>query len=185
MSYATTAPNVSQVDRNFQAQRSWRANLSLNAFLVPKMVRATVEGVYSLNLAQQSAMDLNFDASPRFTLPGEGDRPVFVNAASIVPATGALTMRDSRRDGTLGVVNALTSDMRSDSRQLIFTVFPAPGDALGRFTQWNAAYSFQRIRDRSRGFGGGTTAGNPLDVDWTRGALDAHHQITLSASTRV
>jgi hypothetical protein len=67
---------------------------------------------------------------------------------------------------------------------LIFTVFPAPGDALGRFTQWQAAYALQSIREQSRGFSG-TTAGNPLDIETSRGGLDVRHQVTLSFATRV
>ena len=81
-------------------------------------------------------------------------------------------------------MNAIKTDLRSHTRQLIFTVFPAPGDALGRFTQWQAAYALQDIREESRGFGG-TTGGNPLDVQRTRGSFDVRHQVTFSFATRV
>jgi hypothetical protein len=85
---------------------------------------------------------------------------------------------------SIGSVNAIKTDLRSHTRQLIFTVFPAPGDALGRFTQWQAAYALQDIREEARGFGG-TTGGNPLDVQRTRGSFDVRHQITFSFATRV
>jgi hypothetical protein len=143
-----------------------------------------VEGVYSLNLHQQAVTDLNFAPNTRFTLANEGNRPVFALPSSIVPASGALTNRDSRVDAAYGSVTALNTDLHSNTRQLVFTVFPAPGDALGRFTQWQAAYALTKIDEQSRGFGG-TTGGNPLDVETSRGALDTRHQVTLSFSTRV
>lgn len=182
--FTTTRPNVWMIDRGFAAQQSWRTNLALNAFLVPKLIRFTVEGIYSLNLHQQAPLDLNFTPNTRFTLANEGNRPVFVQPASIVPSTGALTNRDSRVDAAYGSVTSLNSDLHSTTRQLVFTVFPAPGDALGRFTQWQAAYALTRIDEQSRGFGG-TTGGNPLDVETSRGTLDTRHQVTLSFSTRV
>ena len=182
--FTTTRPNVWMIDRHFAAQQSWRSNLALNGFLVPKLIRVTVEGIYSLNLHQQAPLDLNFAPNTRFTLANEGSRPVFAQPSSIVPTTGALTNRDSRVDGAYGSVTSLNTDLHSNTRQLIFTVFPAPGDALGRFTQWQAAYALTKIDEQSRGFAG-TTAGNPLDVETSRGTLDSRHQVTLSFSTRV
>jgi len=172
------------IDDGFRPQRSWRANLALNTFVVPKLVRATVEGVYSLNLHQQSPLDLNFGAVERFSLPDEAARPVFVGPSSIVPATGALTSRDSRRDPQFATVTSLGSDLRSTTRQLVLTIFPAPGDQLGRFTHWQAAYVYQRVNEQTRGFNG-STDGDPLHVDWARGPLDVRHQFTVSVSTRV
>jgi hypothetical protein len=182
--FIATRPNVWMIDRHFAAQQSWRTNLALNAFLVPKLIRFTVEGVYSLNLHQQAVTDLNFAPNTRFALANEGNRPVFALPSSIVPVSGALTNRDSRVDAAYGSVTALNTDLHSNTRQLVFTVFPAPGDALGRFTQWQAAYALTKIDEQSRGFGG-TTGGNPLDVETSRGALDTRHQVTLSFSTRV
>ena len=182
--FVRTRPNVWMIDRAFAAQQSWRSNLALNSFLIPKLIRFTVEGVYSLNMHQQTPLDLNFVANQRFALSAEGNRPVYADPASIVTGTGALTNRDSRRDVTYGSVTSLKTDLHSTTRQLIFTIFPAPGDALGRFTQWQAAYALQSIREQSRGFGG-TTIGNPLDIEMTRGSLDVRHQITMSFATRV
>ena len=135
-------------------------------------MRFTLEGVYSLNLHQQTPLDLNFAPVTRFALASEDNRPIYAAASSIVPATGALTNHDSRLDAAFGSVNAIKTDLRSHTRQLIFTVFPAPGDALGRFTQWQAAYALQDIREEARGFGG-TTGGNPLDVQRTRGSFES------------
>ena len=181
--YVAPLRNLTLVDPAWTPQRSWRANLAINAFLIPKRVRATVEGVYSLSLGQQNLADLNFNGVPRFTLPDEGARPVFVAASSIVPSSGAVTPRDSRRDARFGAVSSITSDLRSEARQLLVTVVPAPGDQLGRFTDWKLAYTLQHVRDQSRGFSG-TTGGDPTSVEWGRASLDARHQVTASVSTR-
>jgi hypothetical protein len=182
--FSATRPNAWMIDRDFRAQRSWRSNLALNAFLVPKLIRFTVEGIYSINMHQQSPLDLNFAPNERFTVASEANRPVYAASSSVVPVSGAMTNHDSRLDAAFGGVTSLRTDLRSTSRQLIFTIFPAPGDQLGRFTQWQAAYALQSIREQSRGFGG-TTGGNPLDVETSRGSLDARHQITASFATRV
>lgn len=182
--FAATRSNVWMVDRDFAAQRSWRTNLALNTFLVPKLIRFTVEGIYSLNLHQQTPLDLNFAPTQRFALGAEDNRPVYAAATSVVSSTGAMTNRDSRLDAAYGSVTSLKTDLHSTSRQLIFTIFPAPGDQLGRFTQWQAAYALQSIQEQSRGFGG-TTSGNPLDIETSRGMLDARHQFTASFATRV
>jgi hypothetical protein len=182
--FVTTRPNVWMVDHGFAAQRSWRSNLALNSFLIPKLIRFTVEGVYSLNLNQQSPLDLNFAPAPRFALASEANRPVYALPSSIIAGSAAMTNHDSRLDAGYGSVTSLRTDLKSHTRQLIFTVFPAPGDALGRFTQWQAAYALQSMREQSRGFAG-TTASNPLSLETTRGSLDVRHQVTLSFATRV
>src|SRR5262249_55718435 len=58
------------------------------------------------------------------------------------------------------------------------------GDALGRFTQWQASYALQRMDEQSRGFAG-TTDGDPLAIANTRGTYDVRHQVTVSFATRI
>jgi len=86
--YVAPARSLTFIDRGWTPQRSWRANLALNAFLIPKRVRTTAEGVYSLGLGQQSARDLNFTGESPFTLPNEGGRPVYARVGSIDPLCG-------------------------------------------------------------------------------------------------
>jgi hypothetical protein len=182
---SSTHPNVWMVDSSFAAQRSWRGNLGFEGVLIPKRLGFWVGAIYSANLHQQAPLDLNFSAIPRFALAAEGGRPVFVNAGSIVPATGALTNRDSRLDSAFGSVTTLMTDLRSESRQFIVTLFPARGTNLGRFTYMNLSYVNQRVRDQARGFGG-TTAGNPLDVVRGRSVLDVRHQVNINIlATRI
>jgi hypothetical protein len=183
--FASMAPNVWLVDRRFAAQKSWRANLEIQGSLIPRRFAFRVGAIYSANLHQQAPLDLNFGPVERFALAAEGGRPVYANAGSIVPATGALNSRDSRLDPRFGGVTALMTDLRSESRQILVTIIPTPGTFLGRFWRFNLIYVNQRVRDQARGFGG-STAGNPLDVVWGRSAQDVRHQINLNVlSTRV
>lgn len=180
-SFVTTQPNVVAIDPGFQSQRSWRGNLSVQGPLISKWVVFQVEGIYSRNLHQQSPVDLNFSPGTVFFLNAEGARPVYALPSSIVPATGALTNRDSRRAAEFGSVMSLQSALVSDSRQVIVTLWPVtflPG------VTWNVSYVNQRLRDESRGFGG-STPGNPLVTEWGRSALDARHQVNGSLTMRV
>lgn len=183
--FASTAPNVWLLDRRFAAQKSWRGNLELEGILIPRRFAFQFGVIYSTSLHQQAPLDLNFVPVERFALAAEGDRPVYVNAGSIVPATGALTNRDSRLDPRFGSVTALMTDLRSESRQIVVVLFPQRGTLLGRFTRMNMSYVYRRVRDQARGFGG-TTAGNPLDVVWGRSAQDIRHQFNINTlATRV
>ena len=179
-SFASTQPNVFLIAPDFEAQRSWRGNLALSGPFFTKWVVVGVEGIYSRNLHQQSPFDLNFSGAQKFSLGDEGSRPVFAAPGSIVPATGAMTNADSRLDSQFGNVTELTSNLYSESRQVIFSLSPL--QFLPGFT-WNLNYVLQSVREQSRGFGG-TTAGNPLSVEWSRSSMDARHQINGSITLR-
>ena len=180
-SFVSTQPNVYLIAKDFAAQRSWRGNFAVQGPLVSKWLVLQVEGIVSNNLNQQSPLDLNFNPQQRFTLDAEGGRPVYAAATSIVPGTGAVTNRDSRRASQFSSVTELTSNLRSTSRQVIATLTPLT--FLPGFT-WNLSYVHQSVRDQARGFGA-ATAGNPLDIEWGRSPLDARHQINGSITLRV
>ena len=133
---------------------------------------AAVNGTYSLNLNQSGFVDLNLDPTPRFTLADEGGRPVFVDATSIVPATGAIAAHDGRRSPLFNHVTELRSDLSSVSRQL--TVQLSPLASSTRYT-WGVSYTLNSVRDRANGFA--STAGNPFAIDAARSAFDWRHQI--------
>lgn len=179
--FSSTQPNVYLIGPGYAAQRSWRGNFSLLGPTPSKWVVFQVEGIYSINLHQQAPLDLNFNPQQRFTLGAEGLRPVYAAPTSIVPVSGAVTNRDSRTFSQFGSVTELTSNLRSESKQLILTLSPL--QFLPGFT-WNLNYVHQWLREQGRGFGG-TTAGNPLDVEWTRSSMDARHQVNASITMRV
>jgi hypothetical protein len=179
-SFASTQPNVYLIAPDFAAQRSWRGNFAVSGPFLTKWVVVGVEGIYSRNLHQQSPLDLNFSGQPKFFLTGEESRPVYAAETSIVPATGAVTNRDSRAFSQFGSVTELTSNLVSESKQVIFSLTPL--QFLPGFT-WNVNYVLQSVREQSRGFGG-TTRGDPLTVEWSRSSMDARHQINASITLR-
>jgi hypothetical protein len=175
--YSSTVPPVSLFAEDYIPQRSWRANLQWNAPILNNRFRMTTGGTYSLNLNQQDQIDLNFNRVARFTLPGEGNRPVFVNSTSIVPTTGAILATDARVTPDFANVTNYMSDLKSHTTQLSFGLSPV---AFNSAFQWNATYVWQKIVDETRGFGGGNTASDPYLIQWARGDRDARHQITYN-----
>src|SRR5206468_8114804 len=93
--FSSTVPNVSLVAPDYIPQRSWRAILNWNMPVLNNRFRLSSGATYSLNLNQQSQIDLNFDRLAQFNLPLEG-RPVFVRPTSIFPTTGSILSRDAR-----------------------------------------------------------------------------------------
>jgi hypothetical protein len=174
--FANSAPNITLFARDYAAPRSLRSNLSWNGPVLSNRFSAQVEATYSRNLNQQSAVDLNFDPSQRFALAEESSRPVFVQPTSIDPVTGAIASRSARVSPLYSRVSELRSDLRSESRQVSLRLSPV------RFStnfNWSASYVYSNVRERVRGFGG-STAGNPLALEWARSPFDSRHQVTYN-----
>ncbi len=157
-------------------QRSWRGNLNWNLPILGNRLRMTSAFTYSLNLNQQSTIDLNFNQLPRFTLSSE-NRPVYVNPGSIIPTTGAILSSDARVTQSYAQVTDYLSDLKSHTTQVQLGFSPV---AFNSAFQWSATYVWQKIVDETRGFSGGNTAGDPYDIQWARGDRDARHQITYN-----
>ncbi len=173
--FADAAPNVLLFDRSWSMARSWRSNLAWSS--VFKRFNYTLEGLYSLNLNQPGVYDLNFSNAPRFTLADEA-RPVFVPAASVVASTGLVSAPDARVARDYGRVVSVRGDGRSVSKQATLTV--SPNLVGGGFSNFYVAagYTLSSIRALQRGFDA-TTFGSPAERVWTRGDLDARHQLLL------
>ncbi len=167
--FSNAAPNVTLFAPDFRPQQSVRSNLSWNGGVLGGRFSLGVEGTYSVNLHQQRTLDLNFDPTTRFTLAGEG-RPVFVQPASIVPATGSVASRDARVSQAFASVGELRSDLESRTAQLSVRLSPVQRGP-GRFG-WNASYTYSHVREQVSGFS--STAGNPLEVEWARSAQGPH-----------
>ena len=174
--FANSAPNITLFARDYAAPRSVRSNLSWNGPVLSNRFSAQIEATYSLNVNQQSTVDLNFDPSQRFALVDESSRPVFVQPTSIDQVTGAIASRDARVSPLYSRVSELRSDLRSESRQVSLRLSPV------RFSanfNWSASYVYSNVRERVRGFGG-STAGNPLALEWARSPFDSRHQVTYN-----
>ena len=173
--FSSNAPNVTLFSKDFQERTSVRGNLQWNGPILNNRFGFTVEGTYGVNFHQSSFVDLNFLPTTRFTLANEHGRPVFVNQSSIVAATGAIASRDARVSQQFARVSELRSDLRSESKQVRMSLSPAN---FSSNLTWSASYVLADNREQVRGFA--STVGNPLDVEWTRGAFDSRHQVTYS-----
>jgi len=102
---------------------------------------------------------------------------VFVNAASIVPANGALVSTEARRDAAFGSVFLSQSRARSVSTQFRITAEPD----MPRRTQLRLTYVAAQVRARENG-ADRNTGGDPRDFEWAAGDLDTRHQVQVQTS---
>ena len=187
----TQRPNVTVFEPDFGAPRSWRASLGMSHRLSARL-GASLDFSYALGTNLYSVRDLNLDATPRFALGLEDNRPVFVQPDQIIPSTGAISLLSSRRYGQYAQVLDVTSGLRSRTGQVTLSLNGVtPNDIL-----WNLSYTFTRSVDQSSffsagGFGGGsagggfgspTTAGNPNDFPWATSDFERRHSIVGTAT---
>ena len=136
----TQLPNVAVFGHDFAAPSAWRASLGAARPLMQRY-NLNVELSYARGVAQTGYRDVNLRTGPRFTLTNEGDRPVFVDASTIVPLTGATSFLASRVEPTFGQVLVTSSDTRSDSKQLTVSF----GGITTRGAIFNVAYTLARV----------------------------------------
>ncbi|HXT17626.1 MAG TPA: carboxypeptidase-like regulatory domain-containing protein [Gemmatimonadaceae bacterium] len=180
---AQTTPPVAVLAPNYQLFESWRPALNL-LYRATDWLQTTINGTFASNRNMASPVDVNFNGVQRFTLPLEGNRPVYVSPLSVVPTTGAAAWTDSRVSPLFAHVAETRSDLRSES----FTL----GGTLGYFpisfniTSWSfnaqLGYSYSDSREQFRGFTGGTD-GDPREVGWSRG-IQARHSVTMQFTAR-
>jgi hypothetical protein len=180
--FVSSRPNVWAIDPDFQSQRSWRGNLALRGPFITKLFRFSADATYSLNLHQQSPVDVNFNAVQRSALSSEGGRPIYAQTTSIVPATGVVTNVDSRVSALYGSVNDFRSDLQSRAAQYTFTLQPLGFSRLN--LRWTVSYVYSDLREETRGFGG-TTAGDPRTVEWSRGTIGSKHAVNINLYARM
>jgi hypothetical protein len=175
--FSNAAPNVTFFHPDYAPQRSLRSNLSWNGTVLDSRFSLNVEGTYSLNSNQQRFVDRNFNATPQFNL-ADG-RPVYVDAASIVPGTGVIAARGARVSPSFARVTELRSDLQSRTAQLRLSLSPRPR-APTNFG-WSASYTYSHMREQVSGFN--STAGDPFDVEWARSG-QGPHQINYNLTYR-
>ena len=193
----TARPSVTVFDRNFQAPRSWRGSLGAQRRIFERY-NLNVDASYTRGVAQTAYTDLNLNPTPQFLLANEGDRPIFVPSATIVPASGVTNVLASRRDPNFAQVFSVGSDLASVSKQLTMSL----QGLTTRGAIFNVGYTLGWAEDQSSGgsfggFGGGfgrgggagggggsfgsaTTAGNPNIREWAVSSFDRRHSITGS-----
>ncbi len=170
--FSNATPNVTLFTKDFRPPRSVRTNVQWSGAVLDNLFTATVDASYSLNQFQQGGFDINFDPTQQFALASEGNRPMYVAAAEIVPLTGAIAPTASRISTSFARVTEQRSDLTGSSSQLTLRIAPT------RFSTnltWNASYVLAKVRDQVTGFQ--NTAGDPRDIEWARSSFDARHQI--------
>lgn len=185
----TQLPNVTVFGDDFAAPRAWRASLGASRPLRQRY-NLNVELSYARGVAQTGYRDANLRGDPRFTLSNEANRPVYVDAATVVPATGATSFLASRLNPSFGQVLVTSSDTRSDSRQLTVSL----GGITTRGAIFNVSYTLARAKDEGSGsgfgrFGGGfggfgsaTTAGNPNEREWATSDFERRHSFVTTVT---
>jgi hypothetical protein len=172
--FANTSPNVSLFAKGYTPQASWRTAMSFGGPILKNSYRVGISSTLSLNQNQQGTIDLNFNNdATQFTIPNEGNRPVYVAPSSIVAATGAIGSGASRRISDFSRVTSFVSDLESVSKQVSLSLSPI---LFNVNYSWGLNYTLQSVRDQQRGFGG-NTKGDPNDKEWARASSDSRHQI--------
>lgn len=189
----TARPNVTVFGDDFAASRAWRASLGATRRFWQRYT-LNVDLAYARGVAQTGYLDANLSTAPQFALAGEGNRPVFVPASTVIPFTGATTVLASRTDPAYGQVLVTRSDLSSDSKQATLSM----GGFTSKGANFNLSYTFARARDQGSGGGGGgfggfggfgggnggggvsgfgapTTGGNPNVREWSRSSFERRH----------
>ncbi|OLB54807.1 MAG: hypothetical protein AUI13_11095 [Gemmatimonadetes bacterium 13_2_20CM_2_69_23] len=178
-------PNVTTFTRDYAAPHAWRASLGVQRRLL-HVFTVSLDASYARGTSQYGFRDRNLVGTPRFTLPDEAGRPVYVPADSIVPATGALGFTASRLHPEFGQVLVIGSDLQSDTRQV--TVGVGAGTTRGAAVR--LSYTFTRARDQSsfsccaasHGFAAPTTAANPNAREWATSDLERRHALLATVT---
>ncbi|HEY5060725.1 MAG TPA: hypothetical protein VII52_04265, partial [Gemmatimonadaceae bacterium] len=131
----------------------WSSAVLDNRFVVG------LQSIISSGVDQQALVDSNLDPTPRFSLSDEDGRPVFVDPAAIVPATGAVSVVGSRRSQAFQHVWVERSGLTLQSQQATVDLTPVTANPMLR---WTLTYTFLNTRETFSGFT--STAGNPFDV---------------------
>jgi hypothetical protein len=175
---AERAPTVSLIDPSYDVPRSWRASLDWSTNVSNWLLK--VAGLASYDLSQPGVVDANFAGTQRLALASEGNRPVYVSAASIDPASGTVSAAESRRSNLFGRVSQRVSDLRGYGSQMTVTLSPDVFKYRGRGSLfWSASYTLQETRRQYRGFDG-AGFGDPRELEWAASANDARHIMVFS-----
>jgi hypothetical protein len=175
-------PNVTGFADGFQAPRSWRASLGYQAMARP-LLTVSVDATYARGVAQYGVRDRNLVPVPAFELAEEGGRPVFAGAGHIHPASGAIPLAASRRDGRFAHGYEVHSDLASEGGALTVAL----NGLLRRWrASYQASYTLSYARDESSftfggpavGFATTATRGDPNRAGWAASDVDRRHQVT-------
>ena len=176
---AEQSPSVALISPSYDVPRSWRASLDWNTSFKRILFRAGVLGSY--DLSQSGIVDANFGGVSKLNLAGESNRPVYVSAASIDAASGAVSAVESRKSDQFGRVGMRVSDLHGYGGQLNLFVSPDVFGFRGPASFFGSlAYTLQSTKRQYRGFDG-AAFGDPRLKEWAPSQNDARHIFVLSS----
>ncbi|HEY3933419.1 MAG TPA: carboxypeptidase-like regulatory domain-containing protein [Gemmatimonadales bacterium] len=177
----TGRPTVTTYDPNYGAPKTQRVSLGLSRSITPR-ISFNVDASYVHGVGQAASRDLNLDdATPRFTLGAEGNRPVYADPAQIITTTGAVPLSASRIDQAFGRVNTVFSSLENRTKQVTFNL----AGTTNKQMILNLAYTLMYAQDEGGaggGIGGGLnqTAGDPNVYTWAPSSNERRHNFQLS-----
>jgi hypothetical protein len=172
--FGSHAPSVTLFDPGFREPRSLRAAADWSGPVIDDRFVLGIQGIVSNGLDQVGAVDLNVPRTPRFALADEGNRPVYVSPAAIVPASGAIAASADRVSNAFQDVMMERSDLRIRSRAFSVNVKPVTANAM---LKWDLTYTFLDVREQYYGFS--STAGDPFAVQWSVQPQTPRHSVDL------
>ncbi len=176
---AESAPLVTLIDPKYDVPRRWRASLDWNTSFKSWLIK--VGTLASYDLSQPGTVDANFGGVRKLTLADEANRPVYVSAASIDPASGSVSAVESRKSGQYGGVGVRVSDLRGYGGQLNLGLSPDVFKFRGGASFYGSIdYSLQTTKRQYRGFDG-AAFGDPRLIEWAAGPSDAHQVLVLTS----
>jgi hypothetical protein len=181
--FSIAKPIVRLYDPAYEAPLSWRANVAIDGIRVPKKWIMSVNVGGAINRNNQSTIDLNLNRQVRFTLPGEGNRPVYSDAAAVVPASGSISQAASRINPEFSTVSNTLSDLTSWSGNLQASIAPPKPIIRNRVTV-GLSYNFNVSASEQRGNSRVGTDGDPFLKQWVP-TTQPMHMFRFTANGRV
>jgi hypothetical protein len=178
-------PDLTGFASGYGAPRVWHSSLGATWLHRPSATALEVSVAATRGAGMALGSDRNLVDVPRFTLAGEGGRPVFVAPEDVDPATGQMTLQGSRRVEGYGIVREVGGGGRSAVEQV-----SVGGSRLTGLGLVRAYYTWARSRDQATGLAGpagawASTGGDPRRAEWGASDFEQRHALQLSATRRV
>jgi hypothetical protein len=173
--FASTSPNVTLFDARFRQPQSLRAAADWAGPVWDNRFVLGLQAIASSGQNQIGAVDANLNPTARFSLAGEGGRPVFADPSAIVAGTGSIAASASRKSTEFQRVTLERSDLRVNSQQLVVNLKPVTAN---RRLKWDLTYALLDAHEKLYGFT--STAGNPFETFWSPRAQNGRHAVSLT-----
>ncbi|HEX4681614.1 MAG TPA: hypothetical protein VH277_02830, partial [Gemmatimonadaceae bacterium] len=172
--FASRAPNVTLFDPSYRQPRSVRAAADWSSAILDNRFVLGLQTVVSNGLEQAGIIDANLNATPRFTLANEHDRPVFGDPEAIVPSTGSVAIAASRLYPSFQRVSVERSDLHVRARELTVNLNQVTANP---WLKWDFTYTALDAQEQRLGFS--STTGSPFETFWSPRQQAGKHTVTL------